>query len=79
MATDYETDWLGEVASTASLKTSGSVLWQVEMKKDAGRGPCRITASNQVIAHFGDIGPTGNARVVGGYALHCRAANCRLT
>jgi hypothetical protein len=22
-----------------------------------------------VIAHFGDIGPTGNARVVGGYAL----------
>jgi NADP oxidoreductase coenzyme F420-dependent len=31
-----------------------------------------------VIAHFGDIGPTRNTRVVGGYALHCRAANCRL-
>ena len=28
-----------------------------------------------MIAHFGDIGPTENARVVGGYALHCRAPN----
>jgi hypothetical protein len=32
-----------------------------------------------VIAYFDDIGSTENARVVGTYARHCPATNCRLT